>query len=47
MKFIVTQDLMNKILNYLASKPFSEVNPIISEMKSTVSEYKESVKELG
>ncbi|MBT9169390.1 MAG: hypothetical protein DDT19_02749 [Syntrophomonadaceae bacterium] len=32
MKFVITEELANKILNYLAGKPFVEVNALIQEL---------------
>ncbi|MBT9168549.1 MAG: hypothetical protein DDT19_01896 [Syntrophomonadaceae bacterium] len=36
MKFVITEELANKILNYLAGKPFAEVNALIQELARIV-----------
>jgi hypothetical protein len=41
MKKELSVDLINKILNYLGSKPFIEVQQIISEILKEVEEKKE------
>lgn len=38
MKIELSVDLVNKILNYLGSKPYVETAPIISEIQKEVQE---------
>lgn len=45
MKYQLTQELLTKILNYLATKPFNEVAGIISEIDKELQENKIENKE--
>ena len=38
MKYQLTQELLTKVLNYLATKPFNEVAGIISEIDKELKE---------
>jgi hypothetical protein len=35
-KLIIKEDLANKVLNYLASRPYIEVHTLIHEMQNTL-----------
>lgn len=45
MLFSLEKELLEKVLNYMASKPFSEVNQLILEIQKTAKEIKEEIVE--
>lgn len=41
MKYEISAELLQKILNFLITKPFSEVAQLIQEMQTNIKEIKE------
>jgi len=40
-KYIIKEETVNKVLNYLANKPFAEVSGLINEIRTTLQLVKE------
>jgi hypothetical protein len=45
MNYIISKEKLEKVINYIATKPFSEVYLLINELQ-TLQEQKEEVKEI-
>lgn len=45
MKHILPTEIINKILNYLATKAYSEVNQLINDIQRQAVQYVEPIKE--
>jgi hypothetical protein len=43
MKFEIEQEMLNKIIRYLATKPYAEVAPLISELNQNIKPIEEKI----